>query len=1150
MQLRPYQEKSIEEIRKAWAKGNKRVLLILPTGCHENNETIMLHDGSFKLAKDVTTNDLLLGIDGSPRKILKLHKGIKPGYKITPKNGEPFTVTEDHILSLIKDTDEIIDISVKDYINLSEDQKHILKLFSPNEMNFSKQDKLPIDPYFLGTFIGDDYLFCENKDLIKELQELNLFTKDTIPLKYKMSSIRERLMLLAGLLDANGNTVKNNYRYTTKYQLLAQDISFVCRSLGLKVKVSKNNNNYYDILITGDCFKIPCKYIKSQPRRKKNVLRTSFTVEPVGEIEYTGFTVDKDNRYLLKDFIVTHNCGKTIVFSELTNKIVQKGNKVLILAHRGELLEQAQTKLGYFNIDSSLEKGTFTADPNAQVVVASVQSLSRDNRLEKFPKGYFKTIIIDECHHSMSDTYKKIINYFDNAYVLGVTATPDRADEQDLSEIFPVTAFEYSIKDAIKDGFLSPIKTKFIKTKLNLKDINFRSGDYAPEEVGAMLENSLEKLAKEIKKNCKDRKTVVFVPLVSTARKFEEIFNNLGMKAISVAGEDKDRKERIEAFAKNEFNVIISSLLLGEGWDCPSVNCVVCLRPTESRGLYCLDEETEILTQNGWKKDVQTGEIVASYNINEKKIVYSPALNVIRRPLEEDECFYHFSNNYVDFRVTNKHRMIFKTRNAARKNKEYKIDTIENIVGFKDGIYLPIASHNQFKGVNLTDEEIKFIAWVITDGCINKANNAIQISQSTKHPWCEEISQILDKCNLKYGCDLRNGNTNFKSSAPLKRWWISKGTPRGTFKERRGWGYLEEYLSKDISPLLFQMNDHQFEIFLETINLADGNKFETKEWKKQSYDISKGNKKFIENLQIMAIQRGYKANVTTFIKNKINPLYTIHIKKKDFACINSASDNRTKIIKENYKPENCWCITTELGTIITRRNGKVTIMGNCQIIGRGLRLSPETNKTDCLVLDFLWLTGHHSLCRPASLFTDNLEVANQVSSKKQDIETMDELFDEIEEAKEVVEEKKKQLEMERTNSMLKKVQEASDNAERLQYFKDNGVDDTICKGCVNPGYFVKLVVSKEEQGDFYRTKYGKSRNFNFEHLKYLASKGIKATDISTSEMENYLYDLIVKRENQKLATPKQIFILSLKKIQTNYSTVTSSQASFLLRSKK
>ena len=500
--------------------------------------------------------------------------------------------------------------------------------------------------------------------------------------------------------------------------------------------------------------------------------------------------------------------GKTIAFSELTNKIVQKGNKVLILAHRGELLEQAQTKLGYFNIDSSLEKGTFTADSNAQVVVASVQSLSRDNRLEKFPKDYFKTIIIDECHHSMSDTYKKIINYFDSAYVLGVTATPDRADEQDLSEIFPVTAFEYSIEDAIKDGFLSPIKIKFVKTKLNLKDINFRNGDYAPEEVGAMLENSLEKLAKEIKKNCKDRKTVVFVPLVSTARKFEEIFNNLGMKAISIAGEDKDRKERIEAFANDKYNIAINSMLLTEGWDCPSVNCVVCLRPTESRSLMC------------------------------------------------------------------------------------------------------------------------------------------------------------------------------------------------------------------------------------------------------------------------------------------------------------------------------------------------------QIIGRGLRLSPETNKQDCLVLDFLWLTGHHSLCRPASLFTDNLEIANQVSSKKQDIETMDELFDEIEEAKEVVEEKKKQLEMERTNSMLKKVQEASDNAERLQYFKDNGVDDTICKGCVNPGYFVKLVVSKEEQGDFYRTKYGKSRDFNFEHLKYLASKGIKATDISTSEMENYLYDLIIKRENQKLASPKQIFILSLKKIQTNYSTVTSSQASFLLRSKK
>lgn len=279
--------------------------------------------------------------------------------------------------------------------------------------------------------------------------------------------------------------------------------------------------------------------------------------------------------------------GKTIVFSKVIEDRVKLGERVLVLAHRGELLEQAADKLEKSTgLKTATEKAQETSIGSwFRVVVGSIQTMMREKRLKKFPKDFFDTIIIDEAHHCLSDSYQRVLEYFD-ANVLGVTATPDRGDMRNLGEFFESLAYEYTLPKAIKAGFLSPIKALTIPLKLDLSAVGQQAGDFSTRDLGSALDPYLESIADEMWKVAKDRKIVVFLPLVATSKKFMELLNQKGFKAAEVNGESKDRAEVLEDFDKGKYNVLCNSMLLTEGWDCPSVDCVVVLRPTKVRSLY------------------------------------------------------------------------------------------------------------------------------------------------------------------------------------------------------------------------------------------------------------------------------------------------------------------------------------------------------------------------------------------------------------------------------------------------------------------------------------------------------------------------------------------------------------------------------------
>lgn len=281
--------------------------------------------------------------------------------------------------------------------------------------------------------------------------------------------------------------------------------------------------------------------------------------------------------------------GKTVVFGAVTEECVKRGERVLILAHRAELLSQASDKISKLTgLGCAVEKAEETClDSWYRIVVGSVQTLCREKRLERFSPDYFDTIVIDEAHHAISDTYSTILDHFGHAKVLGVTATPDRGDMKNLGTVFESLAYEYTLPKAIREGWLCPIRAQTIPLSLDIRGVGSQAGDYKVGELGNALEPYLHQIADEMVNYCRGRKTVVFLPLVKISQNFRDILCERGFRAAEVNGMSEDRTEVLEAFERGEYDVLCNSMLLTEGWDCPSVDCVVVLRPTKVRGLYC-----------------------------------------------------------------------------------------------------------------------------------------------------------------------------------------------------------------------------------------------------------------------------------------------------------------------------------------------------------------------------------------------------------------------------------------------------------------------------------------------------------------------------------------------------------------------------------
>jgi len=214
-------------------------------------------------------------------------------------------------------------------------------------------------------------------------------------------------------------------------------------------------------------------------------------------------------------------------------------------------------------------------------VVGSIQTMMRQSRLEKFPPNFFQTIIVDEGHHALSESWQRVLNYFPQAKIVAFTATPERGDRKNLGKYFDALAYEYSLRQAITDGWLCRIVAKTHPLKIDLSGVRVTAGDYNEGDLGNALDPYLPRIAEAIPK---DRKTLIFTPLCITAKKLQAILREQGRRAYYASGEDRSQIAAWEKDGKGA--IMLNSQLFNEGYDHSSIDCVVVLRATKSRPYY------------------------------------------------------------------------------------------------------------------------------------------------------------------------------------------------------------------------------------------------------------------------------------------------------------------------------------------------------------------------------------------------------------------------------------------------------------------------------------------------------------------------------------------------------------------------------------
>lgn len=658
--LRDYQQEAVDEIRTALAK-YRRVLFQLPTGggkCLGKDTPILMYDGTTKKVQDVKVGDFLMGDDSHPRRVESVCSGKEEMFRITPIKGDSFECNRSHILSLrytdAKHGFAKRDISVNDYIKLSGQEKHLLKLYRAC-VDFDEKE-LPIDPYVLGLWLAEgaktganptftinkddkeviDYLLslggkiladdkrgknCHNISLAgitnpNGRRKNSCIYRDEfkrclfgsyynigIPYEYKVNSYSNRMQLLAGILDGDGSTdnSKCGFEVTTKYRKLADDILYLCRSLGFgaychvkkvdlsKIKgcVSKETREYFRITISGFCEKIPLKIKRkrSVPRKmNKNVLNVGFSIESLGIGDYYGFEISGNNRrFLLGDFTVTHN---TCCFSYMAYSSQKYKRKVLIMSDRSEILMQNGGSLERMGLEVQYVNPKNKDIPTSNCVCSMSQTLRR--RLEKEEwRTWIRNVdfcIVDECHVS---THDFIYDYLsDKCFVLGVTATPARNGKQrQLGEIFRAMVIGVSVKTLIDKGYLSQAKHYSIAApKLDVK-IDSSTGDYNSKDLSKRFESRTryKGTVSEYIRLAKGQKAICFCVSSRQCIELTKEFNDNGIKAKYILSgefnEDSvysgDRDAIIKEFKDGLFDVLVNVNCLTAGFDCPEVQCVI-----------------------------------------------------------------------------------------------------------------------------------------------------------------------------------------------------------------------------------------------------------------------------------------------------------------------------------------------------------------------------------------------------------------------------------------------------------------------------------------------------------------------------------------------------------------------------------------------
>ncbi len=702
-----------------------------------------------------------------------------------------------------------------------------------------------------------------------------------------------------------------------------------------------------------------------------------------------------------------------------------KRAKVLWLAHRDELINQAVRDLEeIIGEKPAIEKGQSHVHATAEgfwskVVVASVQSLMQADRRAKHGSSEYGLVIADEAHHFVSEHFSEVVQHFYPATLVGMTATVDRSDRVPLRQIFdhvPDGAY-YGIVEAIRDGWLCPIKQQHIHVDLDFSKVRQSSGDLSAEALDEIIcqEEFAHNIAAPTVKLAGDRPTIVFCPRVASAEMVAGLINRYAGpgSAHAVSGETPLdlRREIVSDFRHGRHQFMVNAMV------------------------FCLDAETEILTDDGWKgpEALLPEDRIANWKREDGTIFFDTPKAIIRRPRAKHEGMVRLENRGLSIRVSDTHTMLYRTDATA----SFRPLPAQELLGRKfqipiSGIAEPLpmrvqqpetptaakrhraiissshairkrgwpvgTSHAEAarrfdirqslrykQPSELSEAECNFIGFWIGDGSVTKLQSGgleYTATQSRVYPniinW---FDSIIAKCELDVVRHNRKTHLHGQEYTQI-RWSFGRGTGGGS-QERRGLFHLEPYLNKSGVKLFWALDEKQFRALLVGFWYADG-------WHGQAESVPKSlricnaNLDLLSLLQAIAVCRGFSANITHAsppVSDKHKQVYNLVVFKSSSRWI-----VRPQLaLEDDFHDEELWCVTSTSGYIVTRRHKTVTIMGNCegvdfpsvsciviarptksrmlmsQMVGRGLRggpLCPIPGKEDCLVVDLVGASKH------------------------------------------------------------------------------------------------------------------------------------------------------------------------------------------------
>jgi superfamily II DNA or RNA helicase len=662
--------------------------------------------------------------------------------------------------------------------------------------------------------------------------------------------------------------------------------------------------------------------------------------------------------------------GKTIVVASVIaeHHRLCKG-RAMVIAHREELIFQAAEKIkrvAGLNVDIEMAEMRAASGllAKAPVIVSSVQTqiagCNGDGRMSRFDPMEFSLLVTDEAHHAVSPSWRRVIAHYranPDLKVLGVTATPDRADEAALGQVFDSVAFDYELPDAIHDGWLVPVMQRTVTVDgLDLSSVRTTAGDLNGADLARVMEYEavLHEIAHPTFDLAGNRKTLIFAASVAHAERLCEILNrHRGGCARFVCGTTpkEERRQMLADYASGRFQFL----------------CNV--------GVACLDSKTEILTTKGWvgHKEITPDHEVANWQNG--RIWFAKPLAVEVRDRRPDERMVFLETKNRSVRVTDDHRMLYRTYRKGDFLEARAHELVDKVCGLPiSGMAEPLAlePEQESQGVSprrissntyhlrragmtpeeakkeairrasqraslryalpseLTDRECEFIGFWLGDGTrqeLQKGGVEYKLWQAESY---RNLVAWIDKLIDDMGVDSRRHlkPPRRQGGSRVIEWSFPRGTGFGPQK-RAGLYRLEPYLDKSGSKLLWALSVSQFAAVMRGFWMADGEHRDAKAPRMGRWRVCNTNRQLLDILQAVACCRGYRANITDGLSNTAKghaPLWKLSVSRRNEHLM---TKHRLKF-EDSWRPETVWCVKSESGFIVTRRRGTVTVTGNTE----------------------------------------------------------------------------------------------------------------------------------------------------------------------------------------------------------------------------